>query len=209
MTRLALFVLAIVLQSLAGGAASTPAAPLTLDLDDYLALPITGKLDGTGQTDGILARVNSFREEPGGSGRVFVHDLTGPLYILDKKSKSLTTYLNFNGRPPRLRRAGGKGVPQARVGDRLGRRPHHVQFDPEYLSNGRFYTVHLEDPAVDAPAVPDNTSVPAFDTTGYTVTAPIATPGPITREGVLIEWTDRDRSNATFEGTARELCGCS
>ena len=61
-------------------------------------MPITGKLDGTGQTDGMLARVNSFREEPGGTGRVFVHDLNGPLYILDKKSKALTTYLNFNGR---------------------------------------------------------------------------------------------------------------
>ncbi len=37
------------------------------------------------------------------------------------------------------------------------------------------------------------------------MTAPIATPGPITREGVLIEWTDTNRANATFEGTAREL----
>ena len=37
------------------------------------------------------------------------------------------------------------------------------------------------------------------------MTAPIATPGPITREGVLIEWTDSNRSNTTFEGTAREL----
>ena len=130
MTRLALLVLAIVLPSLAGRAAqATP--PLVLDLSDYLALPITGKLDGTGQTDGILARVNSFREEPGGSGRVFVHDLTGPLYILDKQSKSLTTYLNFNGRP--LVRQGGEpasgqpgNLPQTRVGDRLGRRPDHV-----------------------------------------------------------------------------------
>ena len=156
-------------------------------------MPITGKLDGTGQTDGILARVNSFREEPGGSGRVFVHDLTGPLYILDKQSKSLTTYLNFNGRPPRQGQVAG-GLFR-KLAWEIGWAGGLItfQFDPEYLSNGRFYTVHLEDPAVDAPAVPDNTSVPAFDTTGYTVTAPIATPGPITREGVVIEWTDRNR----------------
>ena len=58
-------------QVLMGAAAE---GPLTLDLRDYLALPITGKLDGTGQTDGMLARINSFREEPGGSNRYFIHD---------------------------------------------------------------------------------------------------------------------------------------
>ena len=218
MTRLFVFAIAVALQSLAGGAAPAP-APLTLDLGDYLALPITGKLDGTGQTDGMLARVNSFREEPGGRGRVFVHDLNGPLYILDKKSGSLTTYLNFNGRGPlrqgfHLRQGyGGQDGGQdasgmfRRFAWEVGFANGLVtfQFDPGYPSNGRFYTVHIEEPAVDAPAVPDNTNVPGFNVVGYTVTAPIVTPGPITREGVLIEWTDGNRSNTTFEGTAREL----
>ena len=85
MIRLAFLAAAVLLQSLSGRAATGGPAPLTLDLSDYLAMPITGKLDGTGQTDGMLARVNSFREEPGGTGRVFVHDLNGPLYILDKR----------------------------------------------------------------------------------------------------------------------------
>ena len=129
-------------------------------------MPITGKLDGTGQTDGMLARVNSFREEPGGSGRVFVHDLNGPLYILDKKTKALTTYLNFNGRdnkPGLFRKLAWEvGFANGLV---------TFQFDPEYLSNGRFYTVHIEEPTVEASAVPDNTNVPAFKATGYTVTA--------------------------------------
>ena len=197
MTRSALFALAIVVQTLAGSAAERP---LLLELSDYLALPITGKLDGKGQTDGMLARVNSFREEPGDRGRVFVHDLTGPLYLLDKKSRTLTTYLNFNGRDGR---AGifHKLVFEAGWANGL----ITVQFDPEYPSNGRFYTVHLEDPATEASAIPDNTSVPGLNVTGYAVTAPIATPGPITREGVLIEWTDTNRDNGTFEGTAREL----
>jgi hypothetical protein len=198
-TRLGLVVLAIALQSLAGGAAETP-PPLTLDLADYLALPITGKLDGTGQTDGMLARINAFREEPGGRGRVFLPDLNGPLYILDKKSKSLTTYLDFNGRD------GRPGIFRKLAWD-VGFANGLItfQFDPEYLANGRFYTLHLEDPAAAAPAIPDNASVPAFKVAGYTITAPIATPGPITRESVLIEWTDTNRSNLTFEGTAREL----
>ncbi|HXI30602.1 MAG TPA: hypothetical protein VNG89_19320, partial [Vicinamibacterales bacterium] len=71
---------------------------LTLALRDDVAFPITGKLDGTGQTDGMLARINSLREEPGGGPRFFVNDLNGPLYIVDKKTKRISTYLDFNGR---------------------------------------------------------------------------------------------------------------
>ncbi len=207
MTRLALLALAIALQSL-GAAADTP-APLMVDLADYLALPITGRVDGTGQTDGMLARVNAFREEPGGTGRVFVLDLNGPLYILHKKTKALTAYLDFNGRP-RLRQ-GYRGQAASGLFRRLAWDSGFAgglvtfQFDPEYRSNGRFYTVHIEDPSIEAPADPDPAHLPAFNVTGYTVTAPIATPGPITREAVLIEWTDINRSNTAFEGTAREL----
>ena len=45
--------------------------------------------------------------------------------------------------------------------------------------------------------------------TGYRTTPAIPTltlPGArITRENIMIEWTDRNPANATFEGTAREL----
>jgi hypothetical protein len=64
-------------------------------------MPITGLLDGKGQTDGMLARVNSVREEPGGAARLFLNDLNGPLYIVDKASKRFTIYLDFNGRDGR------------------------------------------------------------------------------------------------------------
>ena len=50
--------------------------------------------------------------------------------------------------------------------------------------------------------------VAGLDLTGYTTTPAIPTPtvdGKIEREVVLIEWTDRNPANATFEGTAREL----
>jgi hypothetical protein len=51
---------------------AAPAMPdLTLEIADYVAMPITGLVDGKGQTDGMLARVNSLREEPGGANRVF------------------------------------------------------------------------------------------------------------------------------------------
>src|SRR5438874_620239 len=69
-----------------------------LNVQDFAVLPVTGRTDGTGQVDGLLARVNGLTEEPGGADRYFVHDLNGPLYILDKATKRWSTYLDFNGR---------------------------------------------------------------------------------------------------------------
>ena len=76
-----------------------PLAPeLTIEIKDYASMPVTGAVDGVGNSAGLLARINFMREEPGGSRkRFFVNDLNGPLYILDKDTKKLTTYLNFNG----------------------------------------------------------------------------------------------------------------
>jgi len=148
----------------------------------------------------MLARVNSLREEPGGASRLFVHDLNGPMYILDKSTRTLTTYLDFNGRE------GHSGLFRKftyEVGYANGL--VSLQFDPDYRRNGRFYTVHLEDPALPGSAVPGTSHLPSLDVRGYEPTAPIATPGPIQREGVLIEWTDTNIANATFEGKAREL----
>jgi hypothetical protein len=179
----------------AGGSGS-----VTLQIKNYVEMPITGKLDGKGQTDGMLARVNSLREEPGGANRFFVNDLNGPVYILDKATKKLTTYLDFNGRDGRPglfhKFAYETGFANGVVS---------LQFDPDYRRNGKFYTVHLEDPALPGPNVPDNTNFPALNVRGYETTAAIRTPGAILREGVLIEWTDTKTSNAAFEGTAREV----
>src|SRR5688572_11232919 len=90
---------ALIFAASAAIVASPPesSATLTLELRDFATLPVTGSLDGAGQVDGMLARVNSIREEPGGTGRMFVTDMNGPVYILDKKTKALNTYLDFNG----------------------------------------------------------------------------------------------------------------
>ena len=62
---------ALVLAASAAMVAAPPttSAPVTLELKDFATLPITGNIDGAGQVDGMLARVNSIREEPGGAGR--------------------------------------------------------------------------------------------------------------------------------------------
>jgi len=179
---------------------AAPSPNVTLELRDYVEFPVTGLLDGKGQTDGMLARINSLREEPGGAPRFFVNDLNGPLYILDKATKRITPYLDFNGRE------GHRGLFHKfsyEVGYANGL--NSVQFDPDYRANGRFYTVHIEDPALPGSAAPDNSAYPNLSVDGYTTTRPIPTPGSIQREGVLIEWTDTNIANATFEGTAREL----
>ena len=173
-----------------------------LRLEDYVQMPITGEIGGD-NTRGELARVNFLREEPGGR-RFFVNDLNGPLYILDRQTKQLTTYLDFNGyagRPGLFRRLTfEKNFATGLI---------NVVFDPDYARNGVFYTIHMEDPTIDAPAEPKPGVVPGLDLTGYTTTptnvTPAVTGAPINREAVLIEWTDRNPANTTFEGTAREL----
>ncbi len=187
--------------TMAPTAAAAPAAPRpTLQLTDYLALPITGEI-GVGNTRGQLARVNFMRDEPGGR-RFFINDLNGPLYILDKRTKRLTTYLDFNGlgtRPGLFRRLTFERNFATGLID--------VVFDPDYARNGVFYTIHMEDPTVDAPAEPR--AVPGFDASGYATTPAVISPVRpgvrIDREGVIVEWTDRNIRNATFEGSAREL----
>jgi Glucose / Sorbosone dehydrogenase len=179
-----------------------PVAPeLTIEVKEYASMPITGAVDGVGNSAGLLARINFLREEPGGSGkRFFVNDLNGPLYILDKDTKKLTTYLNFNGlegQPGMFHRLA--------IDNLLASGFISFQFDPDYARNGKFYTIHFEDPALPASNLPDNKNFPGFKTAGYSVTPPIRTFGETQREAVVVEWSDSDISNSTFEGTAREV----
>ena len=174
---------------------------LALEFEDYAALPITGELDGQ-NTRGLLARVNFLRDEPGGR-RFFVNDLNGPLYILDKKTKAFTTYLDFNGLN------GRPGLfPKFTFERNFATGLTNFIFDPDYLRNGTFYTLHMEDPATPGDAVPNAGAGGRINLAGYTITPAIHTPtinGRVDREVVLVEWKDRDISNSTFEGTAREL----
>jgi hypothetical protein len=175
-------------------------AQATLDIEDYLVMPMTGLVDGKGSNELLLSRVNTLREEVGGARRLFISDLNGPLYILDKETKKLAVYLNFNGNE------GKKGLfRKLTIMQGYGNGLNGFYLDPEYTRNGKFYTVHIEDPAVPGSNLPDNSSFPALNLSGYTTTAAVKTPGPLQNEGVLIEWTDSNPSNSTFEGTAREL----
>jgi hypothetical protein len=182
------------LSAASSDARSAAAQQLTIQVKDYAAMPITG-LTGKGANTVYVSRVNFLREEPGGHRhRLFVNDLNGPLYILDKKTKAFTTYLNLNGLFPKMTTA--RGYANGFV---------NFLFDPDYAHNGKFYTIHIEDPALPGSDLPNNANLPRLRTDGYAVTAAIPTPGPIQREAVVVEWTDTNTANTTFEGTAREL----
>ena len=187
--------------SAAAGAQTTQR---TLEVTDYVELPVTGDNKSTNLISGQLARGSILRDEPGGR-RFFVNDLNGPLYILNKPTKQLSTYLNFDG-----------------MGDRAGLFPKftaaqgfaaglmNFEFDPDYARNGIFYTLHMENPNTPGETVtPKAGVVPGLNLTGYTATpalpTPIVTNVMGTREMVLVEWTDRQIGNTTFEGTAREV----
>src|ERR1041385_5765165 len=188
-----------VMASIMPGWSASP--ELTIEIRDYANMPVTGAIDGPGNSAGLLARINFLREEPrGGRKRLFVNDLNGPLYILDKETKKTTIYLDLNGLP------GKPGIFHRLAIDQLLASGFiSFEFDPDYAHNGKFYTIHLEDPALKASNLPDNKNFSGLDMTRYSVTPAIRTFGTAEREAVLIEWTDTNISNATFEGTAREV----
>ena len=174
---------------------------LTLEIKDYATLPITGSPERINDNvASLLARINYLRDEPGGGKRFFVNDLNGPLYILDKETKEVATYLDFNGR-----QGHGGLFHKFRFENGQGNGFLNVMFDPDYAHNGKFYTIHLEDPSLPGSIMPDNTNFPGLKLDGYTTTPAIITPPSHKSEGVIIEWTDTNTSNSTFEGTAREV----
>jgi hypothetical protein len=87
-------ILAVVLLMLR---ATTASAQVALEIKDFLVMPMTGAVDSKNNNELLLSRVNTLREEVGGAKRLFVSDLNGPLYILDKETKKFVVYLDFNG----------------------------------------------------------------------------------------------------------------
>jgi len=173
---------------------------LAIRLVDYAAAPITGQFTTSGNA-AYHARINFLKEEPTGSGQLFINDLNGPLHTFSTQRKTFTTRLDFNGRGSRPgmfdKFTYDGGYSSGLIA---------FEFDPDYAHNGIFYTIHLEEPGVSGSSLPNNDTVPGLDTTGYTITPFVPTAaGPTTRHAVLIEWTDTNMGRAHFEGTAREI----
>ena len=64
-TKIAGLTLAVIALS-----AVSASAQLTLEIKDYVTMPLTGLVDGKVGNSVLLARVNSVIEEPGGANRL-------------------------------------------------------------------------------------------------------------------------------------------
>ena len=172
-------------------------------IEDYATPPLSSQLMGQPYPPPIdyhaqLARIVSMRSEPAdaplASTRFFVADMNGNLYILDKATKKFTPYITMVDIFPRYST------------DRLTTGIQSIAFDPNYAKNGKFYTVHSEDPSKPGAVMPTNAHTPSLNLDGYTPTAVTKPPvGDYMNESVLVEWTDTNIKNSTFEGTAREI----
>lgn len=173
-------------------------------LEDYANAPLSSPTHAGKDSTEIdfksqLGRVTSMRSEPAdaslAASRFFVDDQSGTLYVLDKATKKFTPYIRFAEVFPKF---------ESDTGNTAG--IVSIAFDPGYAKNGKFYTVHVEKPDMQGSATPTNAHLPSLNLNGYATTPTVIPPaGPYHLESVLVEWTDTNIRNATFEGTAREL----
>lgn len=187
----------------------TAQSGFTFLLEDYSYAPQTGAaLTGGTENSAYAARLNFLRQEPGGNTRRYVvNDLNGNLYFFDRATKTYTTYLDFNGALPATGLFNKLGTGTGFAGGFVA-----FQFHPEYATPGaahygKFYTIHVENPALSGTTTPNISRQPRLNISGYRTTPPVTTPGANSdvRHSVVIEWTDTDPTDTTFSGTAREL----
>ncbi len=124
------------------------------------------------------ARINHLGEVPDGSGRMYVPDLNGPLYLVE------------DGQPQVFLDVAQQFSPEFFSGRGLGSGFGFATFHPAFADNGKFYTVHTERPGNTAPP-PDPTTYPSQT--------------PTFLHSVVTEWTASDPSADTFAGTSREV----
>lgn len=189
---------------------------VTVQLQDYAAVPQSGVLAGVTDNAVYVARVNFLREEPGPIlNRFFVNDLNGQLYILNRATREFVTYLDFNRNVAETPAATGLFGAFTRANG-YANGLVTFQFDPEYHvagspNAGKFYTVHIEVDTNDGDPrrIPSATTFPGFSNAGASSpTTANEAPGndnANTRQAVLIEWRDTIPTDTVFQGTAREL----
>ncbi|WP_028662007.1 PQQ-dependent sugar dehydrogenase [Saccharomonospora saliphila] len=122
------------------------------------------------------ARINYMGEVPDGSGRYYVPDLNGSMYLIDDGKTH--TYLDIAER----------FAPEFYAYSGLGSGAGFIAFHPDFAENGKVYTVHTE--ARDAL----ENEEPDLPNRHETVI-----------QGVITEWTADDPSANTFSGTSREM----
>ena len=148
---------------------------LGITVDEFAQFPKTEPVPTP--TDQRLirhARINHLGELP--DGRMYVPDLNGRMYLLGD-----------DGVPHLYLDVGAAFAPEFISGRGLGSGSGFITFHPDFLSNGKFYTVHTEWGA----GLTEPTTYPAQPGTAF--------------HGVITEWTAADPSADTFSGTRRQV----
>lgn len=150
---------------------------MTLTLEPFAQLPPSQP--DPPPTDARFDRVNRINyvgEVPDGSGRFYVPDLNGMMYLLEDSEPVEYLDVAAEFEPYFWGHAG------------LGMGFGFVEFHPDFSENGKFYTVHTEGFQLSERPAPDLPHWPQ-----------------ISRHGIVTEWTAEDPSADTFSGTSREL----
>ena len=187
------------------GAAAASAGPIpapilpggiSVEVRDWLRLPdtlIQPRPSPDPEHDSLSrTKINFMREVPDGSGRVFVNDLRGPLYVVDGGVRS--TYMDLGAA---LASQGQSLLVESIAGGFIS-----FEFHPDFANAGtqgygKFYTVHSEDGAATGPT--DTIAPPPFQP------GDPGTDQPIRLQSVITEWTVSDPTSNAFAGAPREL----
>lgn len=140
---------------------------LDVRLEHVVTIPATGSAPVT--------RINGATHAGDGSGRLFVPDMRGEIFVVVNGAPSV--FLDVTATLPDFTDAQG-----------LSSGLSWVTFHPDFATNGRFYTAHTEDGAALTSTTPD-----FAHQLGRTI------------DGVITEWTATTPSANTFSGARREL----
>ena len=154
-----------------------PKGELIVNISDFRRAPDTRSIPGSenSSADPNFARINVTRNVPDNSGRLFINDLRGPLYVID--GDNLETYLNLQNEFLDLR-----------IGNSFAAGFVSFDFHPDFAQNGKFYTIHTE-----------------FADGSTTHFRPPDTDINIQSYSLVYEWQTTNPASNSFSGTRRLL----
>ena len=153
-----------------------PKSELIVGLEEVVQIPDSG-------TDGErAARLNLLAHPGDGSGRLFVNDMRGKLYVIVNGTANV--YMN-------LRELVGANFTYESVQQGFA----YFAFHPEFSKNGIFYTVTSELKESGTPDFPVTQTI--LDRDKNVVAS--------THHDVIREWKANDPTSNTFAGTSREI----
>ena len=151
---------------------------LSVGLEEVVKIPDSG----TDKNENKAARLNLLIPPGDGSGRLFVNDMRGKLYVIVDRTAAV--YMD-------VKSLVGKGFY-----DQSGQQGFaYFAFHPEFAKNGIFYTVTSEDKDTGTPDFP--VTKPIFNNKGERITS--------SHHDVIREWNPTNPSANTFSGTMREI----